>query len=109
MLGKARVITLTQDTRPENLPWPDPMLADPSTFEEAIRVLKKYDMWDHVSERIHDHLLRGAKSPEMETLKNTEGLRHEIFDVGNQRSACEAAEEYAKKTGIPRHDIIYED
>lgn len=99
MLGRAHVITLTQDTRPENLPWPDPMLADPSTFQEAIRALKKYDMWDRVSARIHEYLLRGVEMPEMETLKTVEGIRHEMYDVGNQRSACEAAEEYAKSLG----------
>lgn len=99
MLKKARVITLTQDTRPENLPWPDPMLADPSTFSDAIRILKQYDMWEHISQKIHHYLLRGMENPAMETLKSAEGIRHEIYDVGNQRSACEAAEQYAKKQG----------
>ena len=99
MLGRARVITLTQDTRPENLPWPDPMLADPSTFSDAIQALKKYDIWDRVSGRIQEYLVRGTKTPDMETLKSTDGIWHEIYDIGNQRSACEAAEKFAEKMG----------
>ncbi len=99
LLSKAKVITLTQDTRPENLPWPDPMLADPSTFEDAIQALKKYDIWAHISDRIQNHLLKGLVTPEMETLKSTEGIWHQLYDIGNQRSACEAAVEFAKEHG----------
>ena len=104
MLKKAQVITLTQDTRPENLPWPDPMLADPSTFADAIRMLKKYEMWDLVSEHIRRYLLTGQSRPEMETLKSVEGIQHKIYDVGNQRSACEAAQAYAERLGY--HPMI---
>jgi len=99
MLSPATVITLTQDTRPELLPWPDPVLADPSTFAGAIDVLKAYELWDETPATVQDYLTRGLSHPEMETPKSLEGTRHFMFDVGNQRNACEAAVRYARQQG----------
>jgi len=48
----ATVVTLTQDTAPESLPWPDPSLPDPSTFAEAIAVLQRYEIWDGAPENV---------------------------------------------------------
>ena len=100
LLQPAQVVTLTQDTAPDSLPWPDPCLPDPSTFQGAIDVLKNYEIWDACPQRIRDYLLRGLTDPSLETPKSSEGFNSTyMFDTGNQRSACEAAVRYARKLG----------
>jgi len=95
----ATVVTLTQDTAPESLPWPDPSLPDPSTFAEAIAVLQRYEIWDGAPENVRRHLTRGLREPGLETPKTFEGWTTYLFDTGNQRSACEAAAETARRLG----------
>ncbi len=95
----AQAITLTLDTAPEGLPWPDLCLADPSTFQDAIDVLKHFDIWDAVSPAIRGYLQKGLDHPELETIKSLSGFKAELFSVGSPVSACEAASESAKKLG----------
>ena len=95
----ATVVTLTQDTAPESLPWPDPSLPDPSTFAEAIAVLQRYEIWDRAPENVRRYLTRGLIEPGLETPKAFAGWTTYIFDTGNQRSACEAAVEAARRLG----------
>jgi glycerate-2-kinase len=95
----ATVVTLTQDTAPESLPWPDPCLPDPSTFAEAIAVLQRYEIWDGAPENVRRHLTRGLREPGLETPKTFEGWTTCMVDTGNQRSACEAAAETARRLG----------
>lgn len=99
MLQPAKVITLTQDTTPEFLPWPDPVLPDPSTFKDAISVLEKYEIWEQTPTAVKKYLLHGLENPELETPKDTQGFDHIILDTGNQRDACLAATEYARSMG----------
>lgn len=99
MLQPAKVITLTQDTTPEFLPWPDPVLPDPSTFQDAINVLKKYEIWEQAPTNVRNYLLYGLEHPELETPKDTSKYNHLLLDTGNQRDACLAATEYARSIG----------
>jgi len=99
----ARVITFTQDTAPEALPWPDPAVPDPSTFAQAIEVLRRYEIWEETPERIRRHLERGLRDPSLETPKRFEGGQAPVFDVGNPRSACLAAVERARELGYSAH------
>ncbi|MGA2990766.1 MAG: DUF4147 domain-containing protein [Candidatus Korobacteraceae bacterium] len=103
LLQPATVITLTQDTAPESLPWPDPSLPDPTTFAEAIEVLKRYEIWEQTPESIRLYLQRGLGDPALETPKNFNGWRTHLFDTGNQRSACLAAVEKARILGYAGH------
>lgn len=95
----AEAVTLTLDTAPENMPWPDMSLPDPTTFQDAIDVLKKYGLYDVVSPSIKGYLLEGRKKPELETLKSFEGLKAALLSVGSQVRACEAAAKRAKEFG----------
>jgi len=99
MLQPATIITLTQDTAPEFLPWPDPCLPDPSTFSEAIKVLKDYEIWEATPERVKSHLLKGLSDPNLETVKSLAGIENYIFDTANPRDACLAAVNYARELG----------
>jgi len=95
----AQAVTLTLDTSPEGLPWPDLCLADPSTFRDAIDVLKLFDIWDAVSPAIRAYLEEGLCRPEWETVKSLEGFKAALFSVGSPVSACEAAAATARDLG----------
>lgn len=99
LMQPAVVITLTQDTAPEGLPWPDPCLPDPSTFADAVAVLKNYEIWDQAPESVRAHLSRGLRDPSLETPKSFEGLETYLFDTANQRNACLSAVETARSLG----------
>ncbi len=103
MLHPATVITLTQDTAPEFLPWPDPCVPDPSTFSEAVQVLKNYEIWDQIPPRVKAHLLKGLSDPSLETVKSYQGIDQRLFDVANPRDACLAAVRFAASEGYHAH------
>jgi len=95
----AEAVTLTLDTAPEGMPWPDMCLADPSTFQDAINVLRRYGLWRKVHERIRNYLQEGLDRPEMETVKSLKGMKADIFSVGDPSKACEAAAGCAEELG----------
>lgn len=95
----AHAITLTLDTSPEGLPWPDLCLADPSTFQDAIDVLHLFDIWDAVSPAIQAYLQEGLRHLEWETVKSLSGFKADLFSVGSPVSACEAASVTAQRLG----------
>ena len=95
----AFVITFTLDTNTPGMPWPDLCLPDPSTFQDAITVLKNHNLWDKVPASVRERLLDGDEHPEKETLKTLDGMKQALFSVGNQRVACAAAAQKAKELG----------
>ncbi len=95
----AQAVTLTLDTAPEGLPWPDLSLADPSTFQDAIDVLHLFDIWKSVPTPIQSYLQEGLKHPEWETVKSLSGFKASLLSVGSPVSACEAASATAEKLG----------
>lgn len=95
----ARVFTFTLDTAPDNMPWPDLSLPDPTTFKDAIDVLMHYGLWEKVSHSIREYLIKGTSNPEMETVKSFDGMESWILSVGDPVSACEKAAEEAKLLG----------
>lgn len=44
-----------------------PTVGDPSTFAEAIRVLRRYDIWESMPASVKQHLTQGAEDLESET------------------------------------------
>jgi glycerate 2-kinase len=95
----AQAITLTLDTSPEGLPWPDLCLADPSTFQDAIDTLHLFDIWDAVPPAVRAYLEEGLSRPEWETVKSLTGFKAALFSVGSPVSACEAAAATAERLG----------
>jgi len=89
----ARAITLTLDTAPDGMPWPDMCLPDPSTFQEGIHVLEHYDLWDQVPSSIQKFLIEGKNRPDLETVKSLSGMKAQIVSVGDPVSMCLAAAE----------------
>lgn len=99
MIHPATSVTLTQYTAPDFLPWPDPALPDPSTFGDAIEVLKKYELYEKIPANVREYLLKGLSDPALETPKDFTGIKTYMFDTGNQRNACLAAVDHAKEIG----------
>ena len=95
----AMVVTLTFDTAPPDMPWPDMCLPDPSTFKDAIKVLQTYQLWDSVPKSVRKYLEYGLCHPELETLKSLSGMKQELFSIADPRIACLAAAEKAKQLG----------
>jgi glycerate 2-kinase len=92
----AQCITLTLDTAPEGMPWPDMCLPDPTTFADAIAVLHHYDLWNLVPASVRAYLSQGKNRPELETLKSLDGMKEQLISVGDPPSMCLGAAEEAR-------------
>ncbi len=99
----APIFTLTLDTAPPDLPWPDLVLADPTTFQDAIDILNNYDLWDELPQSVRSHLTLGLERPEMETPKSLTAYRNYLFSVADPRSTCLAAAQKAEELGYNAH------
>jgi glycerate-2-kinase len=97
----AEVINLIVIDEVAGLPW-GPTVPDTTTFEDAVRALKKYDLWEKVPDSVRKHLQRGLSDPSLETPKpkDFEGLKVHNIILGNNEIACEAAEKKAKELGF---------
>ncbi len=100
----AHVYTITLDTVDEDImPWPDMSKADPTTFKDAVEVLKTYDLADRIPRNVVQYLNEGTLHEEWETVKSLENMRQTILSVGNPKTACEAAAKKAEQLGYQAH------
>ncbi len=95
----AQVVTLTLNTAPDGMPWPDLCLPDPTTFEDAIDVLQRRRLWTHAPAAVCEYLERSRGNSQLETVKSFEGFRASLVYVGDPESACEAAGRRAGELG----------
>jgi glycerate 2-kinase len=79
-----------------------PTAADPTTFADAIAVLKRHDIWDRVPERIRDHLEKGAAGEINETIKVGDPALARVMNVviGNNQTALNAASRVIESSGF---------
>ena len=79
-----------------------PTVPDPTTFKDAINVLKKYDLWEKAPESIKEILSEGTKGRIAETPKEKDKIFEKVYSVivGNNRTACLAAIEKLKDKGL---------
>jgi glycerate-2-kinase len=79
-----------------------PTVPDSTTFGDAVRVLKKYDLWDRTPASIKKVLSDGEKGAIPETPKANDKAFERVYNVvvGNNRSASQAACEYFKSEGL---------
>ncbi|MBO8174909.1 MAG: glycerate kinase [Thermococcus sp.] len=76
-----------------------PTVKDPTTFEDAYRILKVYGIWDKVPESVKRHIEKGLKGEVEETLK--EDLPNVYnFIIGSVSTACESAKRKAEELGL---------
>jgi glycerate-2-kinase len=79
-----------------------PTVPDSTTFSDAIKVLKKYGLWDKAPESIKKVLLDGEKGLIPETPKANDEAFQKVFNIviGNNRTASMAACETLKSEGL---------
>jgi len=78
-----------------------PAVADPTTFGDAIAVLKRRKLWGRTPEAVRDRFERGAAREICETLKRDDPLLQRSLSVviGDNRTARDAAAEAARTIG----------
>lgn len=81
-----------------------PTAPDPTTFQDAIEVLRRYALWDRVPDSVRRHLMRGAAGEVPETLKKLPPNVHNLI-IGNNRTALNAARREARKHGYRILDL----
>ncbi len=76
--------------------------ADPTTFTDAIAVLRRYAIWREVPECVREYLLRGRRGLVPETLKpGAKRLRHvQHTIIGNNRAMLKAVTTVARQAGL---------
>lgn len=102
--GGARVLSLIlSDVAQNDLATigSGPTAADPTTFAEAIGVLKRRGLWGRAPESIRDRLERGAAGEVAETVKPGDPLLARVDNVviADNRTALEAAASAAAAAG----------
>ncbi|NIR86515.1 glycerate kinase [Candidatus Bathyarchaeota archaeon] len=78
----------------------DLTVPDTSTFEDAVFALKKYGLWEKVSDSVRTHLEKGLSDPSLETPKNFTGMKVHTFVMSNNEAVCEAAKNRAEELGF---------
>jgi len=75
-------------------------LPDCTTFEDAVRVLKKWSLWERVPESVRAHLLRA--DPKFETPKwdDFKNIRFRVFGILPRRGPILAAKRKAESLGF---------
>ncbi len=79
-----------------------PTVPDSTTFEDAINVLKKYNVWDKTPSSIRNLLLKGKNKLIPETPKKDDPCFNKVhnFVIGNNRIACLSVVDELKKRGL---------
>ncbi|MEM3703013.1 MAG: MOFRL family protein, partial [Candidatus Bathyarchaeia archaeon] len=79
-----------------------PTVPDSTTFSDAIKVLKKYGLWEKAPESVRKVLLDGKRGLIPETPKADDEAFKKVFNVviGNNRSSSMAACEALKSEGL---------
>jgi glycerate-2-kinase len=79
-----------------------PTVPDSTTFSDAVKVLKKYGLWDKASASIKKVLSNGEKGVIPETPKANDEAFKKVFNVivGNNRLASKTAQENLKSEGL---------
>ena len=79
-----------------------PTVPDPTTYQDAVAILKRYRIWMGAPQRVCQHLTRGCQGLEIETPKPGSSLfrrvQHHI--VGNNAAAVAAVTRAAREAGL---------
>lgn len=79
-----------------------PTVPDPTTYRDAVNVLKEFEIWDSCSEGVKKHLDEGLKGHYPETPKPGDPVFGKVFNllIATNRIACIAAQEEAQRRGL---------
>lgn len=78
-----------------------PTAPDTTTFKEAYRVLKFYNILDEVPQSVRERIEKGIKGEIPETPKPGDKIFEKVHNIiiANNKTACKAAEDKAKEYG----------
>ena len=76
-----------------------PTVKDPTTFQDAYKILRLYNLWDRLPESVRRHIELGLEGKAEETLKEDLPNVHN-FLIASNSLACEAAKRKAKELGL---------
>jgi glycerate 2-kinase len=76
---------------------------DPTSYRDAIEVLKMYDLWNEVPPRVKYHLAKGARGEVPDTPKPGNPAFQKVHNIiiANNRTACTAAKKTLKASRVP--------
>ncbi|MEM2841110.1 MAG: glycerate kinase [Candidatus Bathyarchaeia archaeon] len=79
-----------------------PTAPDPTTYRDAIEILRKYDLWDRAPDTIRNVLDKGSAGLLPETPKPDDPIFENVRNivVGNNLMACKAAKAVLKNLGF---------
>lgn len=82
-------------------PW-GPTVPDPTTFADAVRVLRKHDLWDAIPASVRDYLAAGRRHPDRETPgpENFGAIERSTVVLADATDVCEAAVARAEQLGL---------
>lgn len=97
----ARIVNLIVIDEVEGVPW-GPTVPDETTFQDAIGVLKRHDIWNRTPQSIKRYLMRGIANPALETPKQRDfgNIRVQNVVLADNQTACEAARQGAAILGL---------
>ncbi len=100
-LHPAQIVSLIVVDEVRGAPW-GPTVPDETTFEDAVNVLKKWNLWDKTPESIRNHLEKA--DPKYETPKYEDfrlmGVKVHNVVLANSETVCLAALKKAKEKGL---------
>jgi glycerate 2-kinase len=104
-LTKATVVTLIlSDVLGDDLSAvaSGPTAPDPTTYQDAVTILKRYRIWQAIPQRVRRHLDRGCRGFVSETPKPGSSLFRRVHHhiVGNNAAAVTAVTRAARAAGI---------
>ena len=75
---------------------------DPTSFEDALSVIDRYDLRHSIPSRVLEYLLQGSQGIHPETLKSRDPLFEKVanHNIASNRHACEAAQQSLQKAAI---------
>jgi glycerate 2-kinase len=79
-----------------------PTVPDPTTYLEAVAILKRYRIWQSVPQRVRRHLNRGCQGLTSETPKPGSSLFRRVHHhiVGNNEAAVRTVARVAREAGL---------
>lgn len=79
-----------------------PTVPDPTTFEDAYRILRRYGLWERAPKAVKEHISRGRAGELPETPKEGDPCFTRVYNliIGGNRLALEAALEEGRRLGF---------
>lgn len=79
-----------------------PTVPDSTTFDDAVEILKRYNIWKDMPQSVKTLLARGLKGLVAETPKKSDKAFRKVYNIilGNNRSATSAACAKLQKVGV---------